>query len=584
MNHAESLRITAPAPDLTTLFCCEPQVDDLAGWIMGLTMANTPETAGQVRQACYELARLRATPRERLALLEQMRPIVHYLCTRMDLSAGTHGDAVARMAQRLQSNLCAGYKAVIRDQLGDMAAGESADETLNLAVHRAISDLSRTLLRTLQFYVAPADHLWLELNQLYLLAERAGFASAVLEDPENHHRPMVSISALFLRAMLMATAKPNQLRPGQLGKLFTSLELWADSARVVPTAAGALFAVDLDADQGPCYTAFLSAAREPRGLDTDQLVDQLERHLRNVPANIAMPEALSQDLIQHLAAAWGGQQPRAQRRTSTAVPMKLCIGLRAIHHCLSGSTGLTDGTTGSAIPLRGEANPFLEAQAKREQRRSAQQPRDVWDDAFDVRTRSAKRPNIADPDLALLQGPTRNRPGTEAESRSDCQIYDATAVDTSPGGYRVRWNDPLPAHLQTGELAALRETAEERWSVGVIRWIQQDGDGTAMGIELLSPRAVPVAVRQLRNRNGSPSYARGLLLPELRPIGQPATLITPLSPFQPGQKVHVQRRGAQSTALLMQSRHKTESFNQFTFQLLAGYLENVQATLKMADQ
>jgi hypothetical protein len=74
------------------------------------------------------------------------------------------------------------------------------------------------------------------------------------------------------------------------------------------------------------------------------------------------------------------------------------------------------------------------------------------------------------------------------------------------------------------------------------------------------------------------------MLPELRPIGQPATLITPPSPFQPGQKVHIRRQAAQSTALLTQRAHKTESFNQFTFQLLAGYLEKAQPTLKMADQ
>ena len=74
------------------------------------------------------------------------------------------------------------------------------------------------------------------------------------------------------------------------------------------------------------------------------------------------------------------------------------------------------------------------------------------------------------------------------------------------------------------------------------------------------------------------------MLPELAPINQPATLITPLVPFQAGQKVHIHRQGIQSTAQLQESQQHTESFNQFTFRLLAGYLENTQVTLKMADQ
>ena len=47
------------------------------------------------------------------------------------------------------------------------APDRGSTDKISLAIHRAISDIFRTLLRTLQFYVAPADCMWLELNQLY---------------------------------------------------------------------------------------------------------------------------------------------------------------------------------------------------------------------------------------------------------------------------------------------------------------------------------------------------------------------------------------------------------------------------------
>ena len=52
--------------------------------------------------------------------------------------------------QRLQANLSTGYKAVILDAVDALSTDDSeARELLPLALHRAMSDLSRILLRTL---------------------------------------------------------------------------------------------------------------------------------------------------------------------------------------------------------------------------------------------------------------------------------------------------------------------------------------------------------------------------------------------------------------------------------------------------
>ena len=79
------------------------------------------------------------------------------------------------------------------------------------------------------------------------------------------------------------------------------------------------------------------------------------------------------------------------------------------------------------------------------------------------------------------------------------------------------------------------------------------------------------------------SAAAPFLLPELAPIDQPATLITPRLPFQAGQKIHLYKQGVRSTAQLTKCVLKTESVNQFTYRMLSGYLENAQVTLKMSD-
>lgn len=600
MKEVPTTRIAAPAPELARLSLCETSPGALAEWIMGLPMANTAETAAQVRQATWEIARLDIGAEERMALLEQIRPILHYLCARLDRNAGSsssQADSIARLAQRLQTNLCAGYKSVVvaaLAQLHDEGRRDKPDrELLPLAIHRTLSDLSRTLLRTLQFYVAPAERLWLELNQLYLLAERLGVAGQKHEDAENHTTPLTSPMSAYLRSLLLAIGKPNQMRHRQLAEVFNCLEAWSEHVTLEPDATSSLFAVDLESDQGPVYKRLMRDAVEPRGIRTELLVYQIESYLRGMSSTLKVPEGMTTAQLRHLADAWGTMPARAHRRMDASGIVKVCVGLRSTHYVLSGGRELADLLDDPRDAP--ELNPFLLNTGQRGETPGVEAPvKDVWDEAFDVGGRIPPNPGIENPERILRvaegrQGPAGDRQGPAADrqgpaaDRHGHEIYEAIAIDTSPSGYQIRWMDPLPPHLQTGEILALRETADSRWCVAVIRWIRQDHDGTGMGIELLSPRAVPVAVRVIQKIGGPTSYSRALMLPELAPIGQPATLITPRMPFQTGQKVHIQERGVRSTAQLVKCVQKTESVNQFTYRMLSGYLENSNLGLKMGD-
>lgn len=587
MNDVPTTRITVPEPDLDRLSFCETAPGALAEWVIGLPMANTADTAAQVRQATWEIARLDVGPRDRMDLLEQVRPILHYLCARLDRNAATssaHGDAIARLAQRLQTNLCSGYKNVVVASLrvlADRASARSLDkELLPLAIHRALSDLSRTLLRTLQFYVEPPDRLWFELNQLYLLAERLGVSETKLEDSENHATPQTSPMSAYLRSVLLALAKPNQMRYRELAELFNFLEIWSPYVTLEHDATQALFAVDLESDHGPIYKRLIHDAVEPRGIRTDVLVYQIESYLKDLPCSIRVPDGASDPQLRHLAQAWGVMHPRSHRRLDTSGSIKVCIGLRSAHFFLSGGVEFADALDDPDALLQQEVNPFLLDPDQRPGNQGAG-VKDVWDDAFDVHSRIPENPNISEPEKVL--GVSRERRAASAD-RPHHEVYDTTAIDTSPGGYQIRWNDPLPPHLQTGELLAMREASDNRWCIAVIRWIRQSHEGTAMGIELLSPRAIPIAARVIQKLGGPTTYARALMLPALEPIDQPATLITPRVPFQAGQKVHILRRGVRSTAQLTKCVLRTESVNQFTYRMLSGYLENAHVTLKMSDQ
>ena len=571
-------KLSAPAAELDGLSFCDADPVALEDWIGRLPMANTSTAAEQIRQATFEVARLKIPHGQRMALLEVIRPTLHYLCARLDRAATStqnHGDSIARLAQRLQTNLCSGYKAVILKALEDDVRTDT--DMVGVAIHRILSDLSRTLLRTLQFYVAPADRLWLELNQLYYLAEQLGLAATPIEDKENHSKPLLTIREAYLRPVLLAMAKPNQLRHRQLTNVFNALELWVPSVTIEAAGPKDLICVDLASDQGPGYAQLLQGAQAARCVRTDILVYELEAYRKDMDGSLTVPDQFEKGLIAHLANSWSLMRKRTHRRASSKSSMKVCIGMRSAHYFLSGGVDFFDQLDEDDASMRREVNPFHAADEVTFVP-NASDVKDVWDDAFDLRVRIPQNPNIADPAKLLRKAANNSNP---KESRGGFHFYDTTTMDTSPGGYRVQWNEPLPANVQTGELVAMRDESDPRWCIAVIRWIRQDSNGASMGLELLSPRAIPVAVRVIHKRGGPSDYARAFVLPELELIGQPATLIAPLVPFQPGHKVHLSRQGIQTTAQLGQCLLKTESFNQFTFRMLDGYLENTEIDLTM---
>ena len=581
MDPRASKLLTAPEPELEALSFALAEPTAVGEWISRLPMANVPEAAGQVRQAVFEIARLDVTAATRIALLEGIRPTVLYLTTRLDRSAigsgASQADATARLAQRLQTNLCSGYVAVVVNASNSDGKDKKATRTASLAVHRAISDLSRTLLRTLQFYVAPADQLWLKLNQLYLLAEQMHINDEKHSDAENDTNPELSIESAYLRALLLSLARPYQLRPGQLSTVFHALGSWSPMVSLSGVDDKDLQIVDLSSDHGPGHAGHYEYGPSTRGIRSDVLVYELEALLNEKTSSLSVPNDFDPALVRHLADAWNKMKPRAFSRSLASDSMKVSVGLRATHYFLSGNTEFSEVLKNSTRGAR-KKNPFLQEQVRFLP--NANERKDIWEDAFDVGRKIPENPNIDRPEKSLL---TRTQQQTDAPQEVH-RYYNATAVDTSPGGYRLKWGEPFPPTVQTGEVIGLRDISENNWCIAVVRWLRQENDGAFMGIELIAPQAVPVAIRVLKTKGGQSEFQRAFLLPTLKAVGQPPTVITPTAPFQTGQKIQLTDNGIHTTAQLGDCLLKTESFNQFTFRVLDGYLENPRNHRNMSKQ
>jgi hypothetical protein len=291
VGNAEPLQQRLPAQDLSRLSLVSHQPRKLKEWVDALPMMNVGETSRLVFQTLQELTRLQIEAAERLELLELLRPTVHALCNALSkhylnqsVMLPERATKVATLAQAMQSHLATGYKLVVLSQL-DKLTRKRDPEALRLAAtaaHRAITELTGNLLRSTQLYLSTPPNLWLELHTLYLLSAEQQLTQPVA-DNLGRYADKSTVEQAYIRALLLATCKPNKLRQSEIAQICQLSEVWAPLIRLREfSGSGELFVFDLSKDAPPTYRtqAKADASDHVRAIMPTALVEHLNEALR----------------------------------------------------------------------------------------------------------------------------------------------------------------------------------------------------------------------------------------------------------------------------------------------------------------
>ncbi|MGE6660509.1 molecular chaperone [Pseudomonas sp. NPDC077408] len=572
-NQSQPLLLRVSTPNCQELSFCEPSVRGVRRWLSGLPKANLGETARQLYQAMRELNQLRTTAANRLQLLELLRPEIHFVCRELEryfinqpIVLGERPRKVASLCQALHNHLAIGYK-LISAELAPQT-GRDRLQLLTIALQRAIRSLCAMLVRSTQLYSPTPDGLWLELHQLYAIAVAQGVHRTPVQDELCYQVPGLSTEQSYIGALMLGSARCNQMRQQGIGQLAQLLEPWSALVQLqVGLGPTSLFGVSPRIDGPPRYRSMFPANERADllGIDPHALVKAIQSHLQ-LPATenktLAIPEGLNPDLLQHLAAAWGDISERSFQRAPTQGSMTLCIGMSALHYYLAGQRPFGEllkrpDATRSAVFKLNNAAP------------------DVWSVAFDAQV-VVEEERLPEEDhiefVRPVTAPSKVIEEDEAappKADSPFSTFEVQRVDQSPGGYCLSWPGEVPAQLQAGELLGLQDATSQTWSVAVVRWVRQvRGSGPQMGVELIAPQAQPCGLRLLRKTDQGSEYLRALVLPEISVVSRPATLIVPRLPFQEGQKVQINQNGDEHRAMLCRRQAGTSSYNQFEYQLV----------------
>ncbi len=556
--------LQAPTPSQTRLSFCEATPRDLKRWIADLPKANIGETARQLYQALGELNQLLTPSDNRLNLLELLRPEVYFVCLHLErhflhqaIMLDERSRKISNLCQALQSHLAIGYKQIVLRIAPKYRKDRAA--LVSMALQRAAHALKGQLLRATQLYSSPPEHVWFELHQLYRSAAELQLQHRAVHDDLASLTTELSLEQTYIAALLLGSARCNQLRQNQIARLADVLEPWSARLKLHPASPDAgLLAISAELDAGPRYRSMFRSEQQ-RGLlgfDPQPLVNAIEAHLlhQDTSAPLPVPAGLSFDTLQHLHASWGQAAERSFQRTVGQGNLTVCVGMSALHFYLGGERSFSELLK---LPGARSAN-FSSAVIKGE--------KDSWSQAFDAAPQSNAEQFLPYEEIQY-DHLVEDESGTD--STPHYPTHALPVINHSPGGYCLAWPEEVPAELQAGEMLGIHDSVSLGWSIAVIRWIRQvRGGGTQMGIELVAPHAQPCGLQLVRSRDDHSQYLRGLLLPEISAIDVPATLLAPRLPFQEGSKVMINTQGEEHRAGLDRRVASTHSFNQFAYRSL----------------
>ena len=556
----------------------------VSSWLDSLPIANIGESARQVYQFLVDVNGAALDVAERLKIMQALTKVVSHITDALrkhyigqSVSLNEKQRKIAALAQAMQSEMAIGYKTVVEDMLGE-GHQRYNPQVLVPALYYATHYLSLVLLRCYQLYSQQPARLWKELHALYHFAEQNGLHRQTAVNDYNE----LTIEAAYLRIVLTACANPYQLRQREIEQLFDAAATLAGEALLQRYSGGKdLFFLDLDSDLGPQSSALNQQTPGPncRSVQLDAVLAKVQDDLRSTSGlmlGVAKNpvQQLGATLLRHLVRAYGNLASRAFSRTPAAGTIRVAIGLSATHFLLAGEA---DNSTGN-----GRGNPDNHDLQTLEG--SLRHATLVDDDRQHTRFMAgAKKPGgPADPWEKLYRPKETWDAGHKQQDLSatapanftnNAQVsYEfqiAALINISPGGYCLGMRGNVPTQTQTGEVVGLMEqddSGELHWNIGTIRWMKRIPDGALhLGIQLIAPNARPVLTQVRNSQTGSASFQRALLLPALKGIGQPATLITAPMPYAVKQKVRLKDEDKVYDVQLTKQVAASASYRQFQF-------------------
>lgn len=553
--------------------------------LAALPSANMGELTRQTYTILKDLNRQTMLNRHRLENMEMLRVtgrgifdnLKKYFINRT-LPLPEKSQKIVNLNQSLLRELAYGYEIIVYEAANKIDP-RIDKKTLCTAICRAMYYLSEMYLRACEVYTPCPKDLWYEIHQLYVYAKSAKLTDIAVPNNELTVKK-VTIDTAYKQILLFSLARPIALRQRDSERVYNELFEWSRYATIGQTngnsESSALFVINVDKDLPPNYLdkSEISGKDTVLTLNASALVAHVtkikeEQEIKQ-RKHVAVGNVIPVEALELLINAWGISAKRhfsrAEQKGHINVSISLTSAVKAISdsyrvdHDIDSKSGFfrNSGTSRRDSDFTLQAIPHHDDGVQRYTTHTeiSSAENNSWDMVAKGR--------------ALTETYTREQQKLNDDlikkRQNEADAY-WEIVNISPGGYCLRWNSDDTSKAQIGEIIVMQIFDASRkfhWHAGVIRWMQfTQENGLEIGVQVIAPKVLTASAQRVNRPNELPFDC--LMLPEIKTLEQPPTIILPSHAFKPGDKLTVKVKDSKMGISLDVIREHTGSFTQFAY-------------------
>ncbi|MCK4707753.1 MAG: hypothetical protein KAU21_03975, partial [Gammaproteobacteria bacterium] len=387
----------------------------------------------------------------------------------------------------------------------------------------------------------------------------------------------LTIEQAYKKLILFSLSRPHALRHSETERVFKQLDEWNSQVslkRIPPISEmERCFAIQVKADIPPGCINTIEHQNDANfiAIDTDRLTETVKALSSDKSKGydtVSTNDGLTQETLRTLATSWSICAKRRFSRSHKQGNIAAAIGLHSIYNSVFeelNPTEVEQTPAESHFSLESIDSDFDYDKADN------YDPSLITHPNFNASMKNL--PNAWDmiasgnvlTDTFIGELKAREKQSYQLHKEDDDLYWEV--INISAGGYCLHWNSDTTSKAQVGELIGIREREPDhtyQWRVGIIRWMQYtQGTGLDIGVQVLSPKVITATVQREGKDHEDPFEC--LMLPGIKPIKQPTTLLLPAHAFKIGTslKIFVYERSI-DIKLTTVAEH-TGSFTQFQF-------------------
>lgn len=439
-------------------------------WLDTLPYIDFNKTAALIEQALAATNSQDVKPGTRQALNTLYhRPYQYYLESQIKTGAqhtlSTIGamQAQIRVMKKIASHLAYSSKLTF-DNISQHKSIWKANKIPYDALLMSMHYLSHALLFNYLEYSPTPKNVWQQLHAIYDLAESSQVQGKTITLPGSESKPVVSSFAeTYKRILMTSLVDPHHLPFGAIWEIYEQMKEWSQHVRLqamqdVDDATGK-FILDLTSDQKPVPFVKSQSGKTTdtmRLLDASELVALVNKHVASAQqgklqnTGLALSPFYLKQVLSLMSSSWGTPATRSTERSAVKGQVKVCAGLENVYYHMNGKQPFES-------PLSHENDEEIDVNS-------------VTGGGEGSRTR-----------------------------RYLSEVW--RVVDQSSGGFALIRQEKPDKNVRVGQLVAIAVgEQQDKYILGIIRWMMISKDVHKIGVEKLSRRARNIA---LRARDGS---------------------------------------------------------------------------------